>query len=179
MTFPRNEAETIALYKLCQHRLGWRITHLQIAFPDAIIENEQGKQLVAEFEFESKNFQAHGHDPDGCDIIIAYKDSWENPPVPVWALGKYTQEEVAIINEIIKSLVPRKIVLGVYNTIRKAIKALGLKPGTDGLPTLSEEYWWGYELLTSPPKGWEWAIGMATPPEWRKSVLEAERNRAD
>jgi len=110
--FPSNEAETIALYKLCQRRFGWQITHLQVAFPDAVIENEQGKQLVAEFEFKSKNFRNHKHDPDGCDIIIAYEDNWENPPVPVWELQKYTEGEATEIHYLLSHYIPKKDLTG-------------------------------------------------------------------
>lgn len=180
MTFPRTEAETIALFKLVSARLGWRIVHLQIAFPDAMIENGRGQRLVVEFEFDSKNFHAHGHDPAGCDLIVCWRDRWENPPVPVWALEECAGEEAAIVNEIISPLVPKKIVLGVYNTVRSAMKALGLKPGEEeSLPSLSDEYLWGYELLANPPEGWQWAIGMATPPNWKELVSESERSDAD
>jgi len=83
---PTNEAETIELYKLVQEQLGWRIVHLQTPFPDAIIENASGQQLVAEFEYTAKNFKAHGHDPAGCDLVICWTNGWADAPVPVWAL---------------------------------------------------------------------------------------------
>lgn len=119
MTFPRNEAETIALFKLASARLGWKIASLQIAFPDAIIENERSQRLVVKFEFDSKNFQAHQHDPTGCDLIIAYKDSWENPPVPVWALEECAEEEMQIIQEILVGFTPREDLSLVYQEFRK------------------------------------------------------------
>jgi len=117
--FPSNEAETIALYKLCQHRLGWKIVHLQTAFPDAIIENEQGKRLIVEFEFKSRNFQSHKHNPADCDIIIAYKNDWENPPVPVWELRKDTKPELAVLKKILWSRIPASNLSTAYDRIHE------------------------------------------------------------
>lgn len=102
MAFPRNEAETIELFRLIEQRIGWRIIQLQTAFPDATIENERGQRLVVEFEFESKNFGAHKHDPSGCDLIIAYWNNWENPPVPVWELRGCAREEALIIEKLFR-----------------------------------------------------------------------------
>ena len=84
--YPTNEKETIELYKLAQDKLGWHIVHLQGPFPDAIIENASGKQLVAEFEHKARNFKQHGHDPAGSDIIICWTNNWHDAPLPVWAL---------------------------------------------------------------------------------------------
>jgi len=100
MAFPENEEETIALFKLIQHQLGWRIAHLQTRFPDAVIENENGQQLVAEFEYKSKNFRMHGHSPTGCDLIICYQNNWEEAPMPVWALKGCADEVVTIVRKI-------------------------------------------------------------------------------
>jgi hypothetical protein len=88
---PTNEAETIALYQAAQDRLRWRIVHLQTAFPDAVIENGQGKQLIAEFEHKARNFGYHGHDPTGCDLIICWRNNWPDAPLPVWALDECPQ----------------------------------------------------------------------------------------
>ena len=83
---PSNEAETIELFKLNRDQLGWRIVHLQTAFPDAIIENARGQRLVIEFEYLAKNFKAHGHDPDGCDLFVCWYNNWPASPLPVWEI---------------------------------------------------------------------------------------------
>lgn len=83
---PKNEAETIALFKLAEPVLGWHIVHLQTAFPDAIIESADGQRLVAEFEYLAANFKAHGHDPSGCNLVICWRDNWPGASLPVWAL---------------------------------------------------------------------------------------------
>lgn len=101
--WPTNEAETIELYKLVQGWLGWRIVHLQTAFPDAIIENRNGAQLVAEFEYRASNFRNHRHDPAGCDLIICWRHDWSSAHLPVWALEDCAIEEVALINALLET----------------------------------------------------------------------------
>ncbi len=83
---PKNEAETLALFKILQERTGWYIVREQRAFPDVIIENETGAQLVAEFEYKARNFRHHGHPTDGCDLVICWRNNWPDAPLPIWAL---------------------------------------------------------------------------------------------
>jgi hypothetical protein len=48
-----------------------------------------GCQLIkAEFKYESRNFLAHGHRIDDCDLIICWKHNWEGCPVEVLELSK-------------------------------------------------------------------------------------------
>lgn len=85
--YPTNEQETIELFKLAHDWHGWAIAHLQTAFPDAVIENAAGARLVVEFEHRARGFQAHGHDPAGCDLIVCWVNNWPDAPLPVWALA--------------------------------------------------------------------------------------------
>jgi len=101
--WPTNEAETIELYKLVEGRLGWRIVHLQTAFPDAIIENRNGTRLVAEFEYRASNFRNHQHDQAGCDLVICWRHDWSSACLPVWALEDCAIEEVALINVLLET----------------------------------------------------------------------------
>jgi hypothetical protein len=91
--YPANEVETIALYRAMEDRLEWRIVHLQSAFPDAIIEDREGRRLRAEFEFVASNFREHGHDPAGCDLIICWRNDWPDAPLPVFALAEVMFEK--------------------------------------------------------------------------------------
>ena len=100
--FPSNEAETITMYKLTQDKLGWRIVHLQTAFPDAIIENSGGQRLVVEFEYLAKNFKAHKHDKDGCDLIVCWHNNWSGAPLPVWALDERLAQEARLVSGCIQ-----------------------------------------------------------------------------
>jgi len=38
------------------------------------------KRLRIEFEFESRNFVEHGHDPSGCDVLVCWTHNWADAP---------------------------------------------------------------------------------------------------
>ena len=40
-------------------------------------------KCLAEFEFRAKNFQLHGHDPVGCDVVICWENDWPECPMEV------------------------------------------------------------------------------------------------
>lgn len=101
MSFPKNEAETISLFQLIEQRIGWRIVHLQRKYPDAVIENDSGDKLICEFEYQSRNFQCHNHDPERCDLIICWEDNWPDSPIPVQALKDCANGEASIIGNLV------------------------------------------------------------------------------
>ena len=39
------------------------------------------------FEYKSRNFMEHGHDPDLCDLIVCWIHDWEECPVEVLELN--------------------------------------------------------------------------------------------
>lgn len=94
--YPTNERETIELFKDLQDDLGWHIVHLQGPFPDAIIENASGKQLIVEFEYEARNFKKHKHDKTGCDLIICFRNNWIDAPLPVFALDQESAKSASV-----------------------------------------------------------------------------------
>ena len=49
---------------------------------DAIAELND-EEIVIEFEVNSGNFQKHGHDKDKCNLVVCWKDNWENPPTNI------------------------------------------------------------------------------------------------
>lgn len=108
--FPSNEKETIALFKLMQDYVGWHIVHEQTKFPDLIIKNGNGAQLLAEAEYLARNFKVHGHDPQGCDLILCWHNNWPNAPLPVWALEDYARNEAAVIGDLLNQSFMRYIV---------------------------------------------------------------------
>lgn len=63
---------------------------LQAEFPDC-----EAKRLIApnvwqavriEFEYVSKNFALHGHEPAGCDLIVCWEHNWPECPMETLAL---------------------------------------------------------------------------------------------
>jgi hypothetical protein len=88
---PTNEMGVVFLFGTMAKGLGFVVIRLQSEFPDceAFREVEPGRwQWVRiEFEYESRNFLAHGHRLDGCDLIICWKHNWEGCPLEVLELS--------------------------------------------------------------------------------------------
>ena len=106
MAFPQNEEQTIQLFRLIQNRIGWRIVESQTnAFPDAVLESNDGERLTCEFEHLSRNFKKHGHSVDGCQLIICWQDDWPEAPLPVMALEDCAKDEAEIIRNLLRGKV--------------------------------------------------------------------------
>ena len=48
-----------------------------------------------EFEFQARNFRAHGHDAAQCDLIICWDDNWPDCPLDVLELKRAMAELAA------------------------------------------------------------------------------------
>ncbi|HET6843140.1 MAG TPA: hypothetical protein VFK06_15905 [Candidatus Angelobacter sp.] len=81
---PVNEAGVIFVFGRLAEKLGIHVERMQTGFPDceAMREVETGKwqRVRIEFEFESRNFLVHKHQPEGCDIIICWTHNWPECP---------------------------------------------------------------------------------------------------
>jgi hypothetical protein len=81
---PTNEMGVVYLFGIMSGPLGMVVTRLQPEFPDceAMREVESGRwqRLIVEFEYESRNFLIHKHDPDECDMIICWVHNWPECP---------------------------------------------------------------------------------------------------
>ena len=81
---PVNEMGVMVLFSMMAHRLGFVIESVQSGFPDcqAKIEVEPGRwqHFRIEFEYESKQFKKHGHDPNQCDLIVCWRHNWKGCP---------------------------------------------------------------------------------------------------
>lgn len=89
---PTNEMGVVALFGGLATALGFSIERVGIGFPDC-----EAKQRVTggwrrvriEFEYQSRNFERHGHDPEGCDLIVCWEHNWEACPLDVLELKEY------------------------------------------------------------------------------------------
>lgn len=92
---PANEAGVLLLFGMLAERLGFVITHVQTEFPDceAYREVEPGKwqRWRIEVEYRSRNFVAHKHDPEGCELIVCWVHDWADCPLEVVELKSYCQ----------------------------------------------------------------------------------------
>lgn len=81
---PMNELGVVFLFGMVAAGLGFQVEALQGKFPDCEAKREVAKgkwqRSRIEFEYESKNFHLHGHDPKGCDVIVCWRHNWKGCP---------------------------------------------------------------------------------------------------
>ena len=67
--------------------LGFLIQKIQTAYPDCeamgVLPGGRLTPVRIEFEYESRNFQTHMHDPAGCDLIVCWEHNWKDCPLEV------------------------------------------------------------------------------------------------
>jgi len=93
---PTNENGVIFLFGKVVEDLNMYIEEIKPGFPDCVGRRFVGKgweRVYIEFEYQSANFKAHGHDLDGCDMIVCWEHDWQDCPL-----------EVIELQDIIKSL---------------------------------------------------------------------------
>jgi hypothetical protein len=80
----------MVLFSMMAQQLGFVIESVQAGFPDceAKIEVEPGRwqHFRIEFEFESRGFKQHGHDPGKCDLIVCWRHNWKGCPANLQVL---------------------------------------------------------------------------------------------
>jgi len=95
---PVNEMGVMALFCMLSRQLGFVLESVQAGFPDceAKIEVEPGRwqHFRIEFEYESRNFKDHRHDPEKCDLIVCWRHNWKDCPanLQVLELSKLVRE---------------------------------------------------------------------------------------
>jgi len=96
---PVNEQGVVFLFGMVAHDLGYRVEAIQGGFPDCEakrqIDRGQWQTVQIEFEYASKHFVDHGHDPNKCDVIVCWKHNWVDCPYDI---------EILALSEIIKKL---------------------------------------------------------------------------
>jgi hypothetical protein len=89
---PINENGVLYLFGTVSARLGFVVTLIQTGFPDCLalrlVDIDRWQPIRIEFEYESRNFLKHLHDPSQCDIIVCWKHNWPECPLEVIELSK-------------------------------------------------------------------------------------------
>jgi Homing endonuclease associated repeat len=87
---PVNEMGVILLFGMVARQLGFIVESVQAAFPDceARMEMQPGRwqRVRIEFEYESRAFKQHNHDPGQCDLIICWRHNWKGCPANLQVL---------------------------------------------------------------------------------------------
>jgi len=87
---PVNEMGVVVLFSMAAEDLGFMLETVETGFPDC-----EGKRLAAdgslrrvriEFEYRSRAFREHRHDPAGCDLIVCWIHDWPDCPLEVLEL---------------------------------------------------------------------------------------------
>lgn len=77
---PDNEQGVVFLFShLARQRFGLRVERVQGGYPDCVAYLG-GKRVRIEFEYRSRSFLQHRHDPKKCDWIVCWIHDW--PAVP-------------------------------------------------------------------------------------------------
>ena len=96
---PVNEQGVVFLFGMVARELGYLVEAIQGGFPDCEAKRQvskgQWQPVQIEFEYESKNFLEHGHDPEKCDLIVCWVHNWAECPGNL---------EVLPLSEVIKKL---------------------------------------------------------------------------
>jgi hypothetical protein len=84
---PVNELGVMVLFGMVAAGLGLQVESVQGKFPDCVARRQvapgKWQYLRIEFEYESKNFKLHGHDPNGCDMIVCWRHNWKECPAEI------------------------------------------------------------------------------------------------
>jgi hypothetical protein len=83
---PINENGVVYLFGKVTEDLHMYVEEIKPGFPDCIARRFTGKgweRTRVEFEFKSSNFKFHGHNPDGCDLVVCWEHDWKECPIEV------------------------------------------------------------------------------------------------
>lgn len=84
---PVNELGVVYLFGVLHETFNLKIESIQAGFPDCLARRKVGtnhwEEVRIEFEYESRSFKAHGHDPMGVDIIVCWKHNWTDCPAEI------------------------------------------------------------------------------------------------
>ncbi len=80
---PKNEVGVVFLFAHLARKWRLRIDAIRSEFPDCIAyQKVQGREkpIRIEFEYQSRSFKTHRHDPAKCDWIVCWEHNWPEAP---------------------------------------------------------------------------------------------------
>ena len=86
---PVNEQGVVFLFGMVCYELGFVVEAVRTSYPDCEAKRRvKGKpntweRVRIEFEYFSSHFRNHGHDPNGCDVIVCWQNDWPECPLEV------------------------------------------------------------------------------------------------
>ena len=92
---PINEQGVVYMFGMISRELGFLIESIRTDYPDCEgkrcidADRQRWEHVRIEFEYQSRNFHEHGHDPENCDLIVCWIHNWEECPVEVLELKSH------------------------------------------------------------------------------------------
>jgi Homing endonuclease associated repeat len=89
---PINEQGVVFLFGMVALELGFIVESVATGFPDCEAKRQVSRRgdrwerVRIEFEYQSRNFHDHGHDPAQCDLVVCWEDNWAGCPIEVLEL---------------------------------------------------------------------------------------------
>jgi len=86
---PINEQGVVFLFGMICFELGFIVEAVRSGFPDCEAKRridrkkDHWERVRIEFEYRSRNFREHGHNPSKCDLIVCWEHDWEECPLEV------------------------------------------------------------------------------------------------
>ena len=92
---PVNEQGVVFLFGMVARELGYLVEAVQAGYPDCEAKRQvapgKWQRVRIEFEFESRTFRDHGHQPSHCDVIVCWRHNWADCPLEVVELSSILQ----------------------------------------------------------------------------------------
>jgi Homing endonuclease associated repeat len=96
---PVNEQGVVLLFGMLAKHLGFLVEAVQNGFLDCEAKRQIGperwQRVNIEFEFQSRKFRDHRHPLNGCDVIVCWRQNWDDCPKHI---------EVVELSSVVKSL---------------------------------------------------------------------------
>lgn len=87
---PVNEQGVVLLFGAVARDLGYAVEAVRTAYPDCLakrrVSGGRWQRVRVEFEYRSRSFRDHGHDPEGCDVVVCWTHDWPGCPLEVLEL---------------------------------------------------------------------------------------------
>jgi hypothetical protein len=89
---PINEQGVVFLFGIVAFDLGYVVEGIGSGYPDCEAKRSIGRdgdvweRVRIEFEYKSRHFRDHGHDPTSCDVVVCWEHNWPDCPVEVLEL---------------------------------------------------------------------------------------------
>jgi hypothetical protein len=79
-----NELGVVYLFGVLHDTFDFKIESIQSRYPDCLarrkVGNNRWEEIRIEFEYDSRSFKTHGHDPSGVNVIVCWINNWSECP---------------------------------------------------------------------------------------------------